>query len=264
MTTQRSTTGNRHLAKKRFHWLIEALCFVSSSVLADNLVLRNPLLRQAPKVSNNAMTKTLSSFRKVVFFTILIGLFLNSCVTKKHLFNKAIFSDLHQLKINTAIAFEKKNKSKDITPSYFIDIGESIYPNKNNYKLEIAKTIKRKEKPGFELEVDYYYVIEDSSVKVILYQWDKLKTKKANIFEDDKTKPSVLSNFQTKFNQLSDSLTKQLGDPFHKNIEQSISADETFRDEIKWKGQNGLNAYLFMLGNNSNGYRQIRLSIYKD
>jgi hypothetical protein len=25
------------------------LCFVSSSVLADNLVLRNPLLRQAPK-----------------------------------------------------------------------------------------------------------------------------------------------------------------------------------------------------------------------
>jgi len=36
------------LAKKRVQWSIEALCFVSSSVLVDSLVLRNPLLRQAP------------------------------------------------------------------------------------------------------------------------------------------------------------------------------------------------------------------------
>jgi hypothetical protein len=45
----KSTTANRRLAKKRVQWLNEALCFVSSSVLADSLVLRNPLLRQAPK-----------------------------------------------------------------------------------------------------------------------------------------------------------------------------------------------------------------------
>jgi len=40
---------NRRLAKKRVQCLNEDLCFVSSSVLADSLVLRNPLLRQAPK-----------------------------------------------------------------------------------------------------------------------------------------------------------------------------------------------------------------------
>jgi len=40
---------NRRLAKKRVQCLNEALCFVSSSVLADSSVLRNPLLRQAPK-----------------------------------------------------------------------------------------------------------------------------------------------------------------------------------------------------------------------
>lgn len=210
------------------------------------------------------MTKTLSSFRTVVLLIIIIALILNSCATKKHLFNKTIFSDFHQLKINTVIAFEKKNKSKDITPSYFIDIGESIYPNKNNYKLEIAKTFKRKEKPRFELEVDYYYTIGDSSVKVILYQWDNLKTKKANKSEDEETKSLVFGDFQTKFNQLTDSLTKQLGEPYHKNIEQNITTDETFRDDIKWNGQNGLNAYLFMFGNNNNQYRQIRLVIYKD
>jgi hypothetical protein len=46
---EESRPHNRRLAKKRVQWLNEALCFVSSSVLADSLVLRNPLLRQAPK-----------------------------------------------------------------------------------------------------------------------------------------------------------------------------------------------------------------------
>jgi len=47
--TKRTTGYNRRLAKKRVQCLNEALCFVSSSVLADSLALRNPLLRQAPK-----------------------------------------------------------------------------------------------------------------------------------------------------------------------------------------------------------------------
>jgi hypothetical protein len=46
---EESRPHNRRLAKKRVQCLNEALCFVSSSVLADSLVLRNPLLRQAPK-----------------------------------------------------------------------------------------------------------------------------------------------------------------------------------------------------------------------
>ncbi len=41
-------SDNRRLAKKRVQWLNEVLCLVSSSLLADSLVLRNPLLRQAP------------------------------------------------------------------------------------------------------------------------------------------------------------------------------------------------------------------------
>lgn len=203
-------------------------------------------------------------FRTVILWTIIIAFLLTSCATNKQLFNKDIFTDFQVLKINTAIAFEKKNKSRNITPSSFIDIGESTYPNKNNYKLEIAKTFKRKDKPKFQLEIDYYYVRRDSSVKVILYQWDKLTTKKANAFEDEKTKSTIFNNFQIKFTQLSDSLTKYLGEPIQKNIEQNITADETFRDDLKWIGKNGLNAYLFMFGNNRNGYRQIRLAIYKD
>jgi hypothetical protein len=47
-TVDRRPAGNRRLAKKRVQCLNEALCFVSSSVLADSFVLRNPLLRQTP------------------------------------------------------------------------------------------------------------------------------------------------------------------------------------------------------------------------
>jgi len=45
----KNTTGNSTYKKLAAQWLIEALGFASSSVLADSLVLRNPHLRQAPK-----------------------------------------------------------------------------------------------------------------------------------------------------------------------------------------------------------------------
>ena len=49
MIDNKKAAANKRLAKKRVQCLIEALCFVSSSVMAESLVLRNPLLRQAPK-----------------------------------------------------------------------------------------------------------------------------------------------------------------------------------------------------------------------
>jgi hypothetical protein len=49
MKSNRGTSANRRLAKKRVQCLNEALCFISSFVLAESLVLRNPLLRQAAK-----------------------------------------------------------------------------------------------------------------------------------------------------------------------------------------------------------------------
>ncbi len=45
LAENKTTGANRRLAKKRFQWLNEALCFVSSSVLAVSFVLRNPLVR---------------------------------------------------------------------------------------------------------------------------------------------------------------------------------------------------------------------------
>ena len=48
MTKVRNTTGNRRLAKKRVQWLIEHSTSYQILCWVDSLVLRNPLLRQAP------------------------------------------------------------------------------------------------------------------------------------------------------------------------------------------------------------------------
>jgi len=49
LARKESTAGNRRLAKKRVQCLNEALCFVSSFVVAESLVLRNRQLLVAAK-----------------------------------------------------------------------------------------------------------------------------------------------------------------------------------------------------------------------
>lgn len=48
MTTERTAAANRRLAKKRVQWLIEHSTSYQIICWVDSLVLRNPLLRQAP------------------------------------------------------------------------------------------------------------------------------------------------------------------------------------------------------------------------
>ncbi len=49
MTTDRMPAGNSTYKKLAVQWLNKALCFVSSSVLADSIVLRNRQLLVAAK-----------------------------------------------------------------------------------------------------------------------------------------------------------------------------------------------------------------------
>ena len=49
MVTEKTPASNRRLAKKRVQWLIEHSTSYQLLCWVDSLVLRNPLLRQAPK-----------------------------------------------------------------------------------------------------------------------------------------------------------------------------------------------------------------------
>lgn len=88
---------------------------------------------------------------------------------------------------------------------------------------------------------------------------------KSNIdFYEKENHTKKFKAFHTKYNNLTSKLIKEFGEPISKNIEQGKIKDETFRDDLKFKRADGMNAYLFMFGNDNNGYRQIRLAIYKD
>jgi hypothetical protein len=64
----RTTGYNSTYKKLAVQCLNEALCFVSSSVLADSLVLRNPLLRQAPN-RYRSVYKASRTFKHIWFFS---------------------------------------------------------------------------------------------------------------------------------------------------------------------------------------------------
>ncbi|WP_421877367.1 hypothetical protein [Marinoscillum sp.] len=161
-----------------------------------------------------------------------------------------------QLTLEEVEALERQLKSEDVTPDHLISIGTGIYPNTHNFELGTPKTFRLKENRNLTLETEYFL---DSSniVRVILYQWDNTKNPS---FLTDKQKNKKYLLFQEKFDQLASRVTTEFGEPTEKDI-QSTNNPENFRDGIKWL-YGTKNAYLFMFGNNSNGYRQIRLAIY--
>ncbi|WP_416866783.1 MAG: hypothetical protein ACMVP2_03820 [Imperialibacter sp.] len=161
-----------------------------------------------------------------------------------------------QLTHDEVECLERQLKSEDITPGHLIGIGTGIYPNTNNFELQTPKTYRLKENKNLILETQYF-MDTSNIVRVILYQWDN--TRNPN-FLTDKQKNKKYLLFQEKFNQLARRVTTEFGKPTEKAIE-STNNPENFRDGIKWLYGNN-NAYLFMFGNNSNGYRQIRLAIY--
>lgn len=201
--------------------------------------------------------------KKTKFILALTLFALTSCVTSKLVFQGNKFNEFNKLAIKEVIKVEEEKNSKDITPDHLIGIGEGIYPNRNKYILATPKTYEIKERPNFKLETEYFYAVDDSLVKVILYQWDYLQKNNSDFFEKENYTKKFKA-FQTKFDTMTLQLTKEFGEPISKKIEQRKIKGESFRDDLKFKQVDGLNAYLFMFGNNINGYRQIRLAIYKD
>ncbi|WP_452231324.1 hypothetical protein [Lacinutrix sp. MEBiC02595] len=161
--------------------------------------------------------------------------------------------------MNYALELEKKLKSEDISRKHKVGIGENIYPNKDNYELEISRDFKRIIKPNFSLEVGYYFT-KDSTIRVITYEWNDLKQKS---FKTKKQNLKTKKVFEKKFAELIKMLTEKYGEPTFSEIQSKNTKDDgTYRDGIKWLNKNGTNAYLFTFGNPKGSYNQIRLSIY--
>jgi hypothetical protein len=214
------------------------------------------------------------------FFILIVFGLLISCVSSKRVL-ETDYSSTNNLRLRDALGYEKKIGSVDKTPNHHISIGTGIYPNENNYELATPQTFLR-DAGYFDTQVRYYYSTPDSSVRVILYEWNK---KDLKTFETKKELENKFNEFKNQWNSISKELNEQLGLPTFKQIESdkygtkiikdnqsiedimsSIGEDTTeestaWRDEMKWDAKDK-HAYLFMFGDNRTGYRQIRLAIY--
>lgn len=186
----------------------------------------------------------------IIFIGVI--LLLAACSSNKLIFKAERFSELNNLTLSEAIKVEKKLKSKDVTQSHLIGIGEGIYPNENSFELATPKTYKRLD-GNYELEIEYFYTSDDESVKVILYQWD---------YSPNSSKDKKHERFIKKFHTLKRQISKRLGQPTFEEIN-SDSPTSSYRDGIKWIKEGKVNAYLFMFGNKTNDYKQIRLAVYE-
>lgn len=198
-----------------------------------------------------------------IIFTIII-LFLAGCSSSKKVFqNERIFT-FDNLNLKYVVELEEKLNSEDISPDYRIGLGKGIYPNTNNYKLEISRNYKRIIKPYFSLEVDYHFT-KDSLIRVVMYEWKELKKEDDFSYKSEKENLKTKKIFDRKFDKLRRKLTKEFGEPSFIEIQsKSIKKGETYRNGIKWLNKKGMNSYLFAFGNSEGTYNEMRLAIYPE
>jgi len=164
------------------------------------------------------------------------------------------------LHLDSTLAFEHAMNSKDVSRDYFTSIGEDIYPNKNQFKLEKPAIYRHIECPYFETDVEYYYTKRKKNVKVIMLEWNDFES--ADAF-DEALSPDFMSMcFRDKFNRIAKQMTELFGNPVFTEIDSEKNPNK-FRDDITWESKDGVNGYLFMFGSGDD-FRQIRLAIYKD
>jgi len=196
-----------------------------------------------------------------ILIILLIGLI--GCKSSKYGTLTSEISTFDNLKLKYALNLEKEYKSEDISRNRRVGLGKGIYPNENNYELEISKDFIRLEKPDFTITTDYHYS-KDSTIRVIMYEWNDLKRKLGDLTHSRDENNERREVFRLKYEALSSTLIKLYGEPTIVE-ENSINNEKgNFRDSYKWLDRNGMNAYLFIFGNDKNSYNQIRLAIYKD
>jgi len=174
-----------------------------------------------------------------------------------------IITKIDTLNLSDVISIEQNMNSKDITPDHYIALGESIYPNKMKFKLETPKTYERIEDSTFTNQIEYYYTKNDGAIKAVLFEWNKTENNKDDFSSIDENPKEKAIKFQNKFSKIEKYITDKVGKPMKSNIE-SAKHKDPFRDDVMWEAENGLVVYLFMFGNESQHYRQIRLAIYKE
>jgi len=173
------------------------------------------------------------------------------------------FKSDNLFKLKELLQFEDSLKTEDVSLGHYWSLGESIYPNSNNFRFGNPISYRRLECPYFDGTVNYFYTrkkkkrffrkSKEESVKVVSYGWKEFKGSNfqfsTNSDSEDKNKA-----FKEKYDFVLAEISKLLGEPIYNETEDSG------RRKTKWKSKDKINAYLF----NFSSINEIRLYIYKE
>jgi hypothetical protein len=159
------------------------------------------------------------------------------------------------------LQFEDSLETEDVSLGHYWSLGESIYPNSNNFKFGNPISYRRLECPYFDGTVNFFYTKKKRffnknkkvSVKVVSYGWKEFKGSafpiSSNSNYEDKNKA-----FKEKYDFILTEISKLLGEPI------SNETEDSGRRQTKWKSKDNINAYLF----NFSSINEIRLYIYEE
>ena len=155
--------------------------------------------------------------------------------------------------LKTMLTFEDSLKSEDVSLGHFYSLSKGIYPFFGDYKFGNPLRFRRVECPYFEGYSSYFFTKNEKILKVIGYQWGEFELGDWPIERIDGTE--LRNVFESKYESIKNIVTKTLGQPYS-----TISEPNSGRIDTKWKGESGINAYLFMFDN----YNEISLYVYRD
>ena len=151
------------------------------------------------------------------------------------------------------LQLEDSLKTEDVSLGHYWSLGESIYPNSNNFTFDNPISYRRLECPYFEGTVNFFYTKKEKSIKVVSYGWKEFKESdfpiSTNSNSEDKNKA-----FKEKYDFVLTEINKLLGEPI------SNETEDSGRRQTKWKSKDDINAYLF----NFSSINEIRLYIHKE
>ena len=190
-----------------------------------------------------------------VIVTVML-LLSSGCSTYSLPFNFKHVENLNETRVLDAIQVNELQNYLDITPNYPVTVGEGIYPNNENFKLDKLISIRRNFE-DFDIDVDYRFTRGDSLLKNILYEWN---------YKDDSNTTKKQKRMKKLYLDLVKRLNSYLGEPTKIEDIENVWRFENgsgFRISNLWLNDTKFNAYLFMLGNDDRKYYRIRLSIYQ-
>lgn len=163
------------------------------------------------------------------------------------------FKSDNLFELKELVQFEDSLKTEDVSLGYYWSLGESIYPNSNNFTFDNPISYRRLECPYFDGTVNFFYTKKEKSIKVVSYGWKEFKERdfsmSTNSDSEDRNKA-----FKEKYDFVLTEISKLLGEPI------SNVTEEDERRQTKWKSKDNINAYLF----NFSSINEIRLYIYKE